>query len=87
MTPPNQRGFTLIELLVLIAIIVLAAVITVPAIFCHTEAPSKVNDRQTGTERHGCFPNYTCNTGLVCASDLCVHLPVPDAGWLPAERP
>lgn len=28
-----------------------------------------------GTERAPCYPNHTCNTGLTCASDLCVRLP------------
>ena len=39
-----------------------------------------------GTEGGSCYPNGTCNEGLVCASDLCVVLPgtvdasVPDGG-------
>jgi len=31
-----------------------------------------------GEERGNCYPNGTCNDGLVCLSDLCVRL--PDAG-------
>src|SRR5262245_50007569 len=48
---------------------------------------------EVGSEGHGCYPNDTCNTGLTCASHLCVKLaskadatesPPPPP---PAERP
>lgn len=34
----------------------------------------------TGTEGGPCYPNGTCNEGLVCLSDLCVDPGTPDAG-------
>ena len=32
-------------------------------------------DGEEGTEGAPCYPNQTCNAGLVCASGLCVRLP------------
>lgn len=33
-----------------------------------------------GTERGPCYPNETCNAGLICLSDTCVVPPSSDAG-------
>jgi len=33
-----------------------------------------------GEERARCYRNNTCNKGLVCASEICVKPPLPDAG-------
>ncbi len=35
---------------------------------------------EAGTEGCPCYDNDTCNTGLSCASDLCVYLDSSDAG-------
>jgi hypothetical protein len=41
--------------------------------------PDGGNPKQ-GEEGGPCYPNNTCNEGLVCLSNLCVRLPGPDAG-------
>lgn len=39
---------------------------------CSTDANSNPS---TGSEGGACYPNATCDAGLVCASELCVLLP------------
>ena len=41
--------------------------------------------KQSGTEGGPCYPNSTCNSALICASQICVRLPdgftrIPDVG-------
>jgi hypothetical protein len=38
------------------------------------------SDKGPGIEGGPCYPNGTCNTGLTCASNLCVILPIRDHG-------
>jgi hypothetical protein len=37
-----------------------------------------------GSERQSCYPNQTCNAGLICRSDLCVKMTEPNDGSAPA---
>jgi len=39
-----------------------------------------------GVERNVCYGNGTCDKGLVCASDTCVKMPMPDGGIV-LEKP
>lgn len=41
---------------------------------------SSNGDAAQGTERGPCYPNETCNAGLICLSDTCVMPPSSDAG-------
>lgn len=41
---------------------------------------SSESSAKQGSEGQPCYPNGACNAGLVCASKLCVVLPVTDGG-------
>ncbi len=43
----------------------------IPVLGCSS---SESNNNNTGTEGGPCYANGTCNSGLVCASNLCVRL-------------
>jgi hypothetical protein len=45
---------------------------------CSSSSPDSSATAAAGAERGACYPNGTCNTGLTCASNVCVVL--ADAG-------
>src|SRR6185369_10760864 len=45
-------------------------------------ASAKKTESCDGQERCACYPNGTCNAGLVCLSDLCVSGSPDDAGLI-----
>lgn len=54
------------------AIVLALGVIVAAACGGTSEDSSSGSDKQQGTEGGSCYPNSTCNEGLVCLSHLCV---------------